>query len=359
MPAPQARPAGERPTSAPPEDLDDRKVRILRTIVAEYVAQAAPVGSRHVVELAGLDVSSATVRNEMAALEDAGYLAQPHTSAGRVPTDKGYRFFVDDLRRRQTVDPVRRETVAELLGSVTSLEELLVRSTQALTQLTHLVSLVTAPVVDTSRLKLVELVDLTPRAVLILLVTDAGHVEKRLIELRSAATPGDLRRARSVVNENLHGRRLREVPDLLEGLADEAPAELRELLEGVSAVAGEGSEERILDRVLVGGTASLAGQPGIGREQLSRVLALLEERVTLARLLTEAATEGEPTVRIGAEHDVEGLQPTALVAQRYRLLTAGSVGVLGPTRMDYAGVLGTVRAVADQLQASLRDLDEA
>lgn len=346
------------PAGEPFVELDERKRRILHAVVTQYVAGAEPVGSQRVVEVAGLDVSSATVRNEMAALEEAGYVSQPHTSAGRVPTDRGYRYFVDDLRRRHAVDPARREAVAELLGSASDLEDLLLRTTHVLAQLTHLVSLVIAPGVEQARLKLIELVDLTPRAVLVLLVADSGHVEKRLVELRGPVSESDLHRARSVLNDQVRGARMADVDGILGRLVEEAPAELREVLGAVAGTMADGIEDSHVDHVLVGGTASLAGERAIERDQLSRVLELLEERVTLARLLTEAATEDEPAVWIGAEHGVDGLRPTALVAQRYRLVSAGSVGVLGPTRMDYAGVLATVQAVADQLQQSLRDLDE-
>lgn len=357
MPARSDHPV-DQPTEAFAE-LDERKRRILQAVVAEYVAAAEPVGSQRVVEVAGLDVSSATVRNEMAALEEAGYVSQPHTSAGRVPTDRGYRYFVDELRRRHAVDPARRRAVAELLGSASDLEDLLLRTTHVLAQLTHLVSLVIAPGVEQARLKLIELVDLTARAVLVLLVADSGHVDKRLVELRQPLSDRSLQRARTVLNEHTYGAQLGALDGILRRLAEEAPPELRELLGAIASSFADGIEESLVDHVLVGGTASLAGERAIEREQLSRVLELLEERVTLARLLTESATEDEPAVWIGAEHGVDGLQPTALVAQRYRLVTAGSVGVLGPTRMDYAGVLATVQAVADQLQQSLHDLDEA
>lgn len=361
MPAPPDQPAPDARADSPVDldELDERKAQILRAVVTEYVAAAEPVGSQRVVEAAGLDVSSATVRNEMAALEEAGFVSQPHTSAGRVPTDRGYRYFVDDLRRRHAVHPARREAVAELLGSATDLEDLLVRTTHVVAQLTHLVSLVIAPGVERARLKLVELVDLTPQAVLVLLVTDSGHVEKRLLELHGPVSDSGLQRARAVLNEQARGARLADLEGILDGLADESPPELRELLAGVAATFGDQIEQPPIDHVLVGGTASLAGERAIERDQLSQVLELLEERVTLARLLTRSATEDEPAVWIGAEHGVDGLKPTALVAQRYRLVSAGSVGVLGPTRMDYAGVLATVQAVADQLQESLRNLDEA
>lgn len=337
-------------------ELDDRKRAVLHAVVAEYVAGGEPVGSKRVVEVAGLDVSAATVRNEMVALEELGYLTQPHTSAGRVPTDKGYRRFVDELLDSDPLDTPRRELVQELLGSAGGVDDLLARASSVLSQLTRLVSLVIAPAIDASRLKLVELVGLTPASALLLLVADTGRVEKRSVELPVGTTNADLDRVRTVLGEHVRGRRLGEVHGVLNRIADDAPSELRELLSAIADATALDLADDTVHRVFVGGQASLAGDRSFEREHLSRMLQLLEERATLARLLSDATADDEPTVRIGGENQVEDLRAASLVAQRYRLVTAGSLGVLGPTRMDYADVLATVRAVADQLQETLTDL---
>ena len=337
-------------------ELDGRKRAVLRAIVTEYVARGEPVGSKRVVDVARLDVSAATVRNEMAALESLGYIAQPHTSAGRVPTDKGYRRFVDDLRTDPALDGPRRELVQELLGGATDVEDLLARTSSVLSQLTRLVSLVIAPAEDAARLKLCELVGLGPGAGLLLLVADTGRVEKRSVELPPETTDADLERVRHVLAEQVRGRRLGEVHATIAAIADDAPTELREVLHAVADATAPRLAEDTVHHVFVGGQASLAGDETFEREHLSRVLQLIEERVTLARLLSDATADDRPTVRIGEENEVEDLRSASLVAQRYQLVTAGSLGVLGPTRMDYATVLATVRAVADQLQATLTDL---
>ena len=338
------------------EELDERKRTVLRASVTEYVSHGEPVGSKRVVEVARLAVSAATVRNEMSALESLGYITQPHTSAGRIPTDKGYRRFVDDLSADPALDGARRELVEELLGSATDVEDLLARTSSVLSQLTRLVSLVIAPAVDTARLKLCELVGLSPGSALLLLVADTGRVEKRSIDLPAETTDTDLERVRTVLAEHVRGRRLGDVHTTIARLAEEAPSELREVLRAVAEATARELAEDTVHHVFVGGQASLAGDEAFEREQLFRVLQLLEERATLARLLAEATADDRPTVRIGGENQVEDLRAASLVAQRYQLVTAGSLGVLGPTRMDYASVLATVRAVADQLQASLTDL---
>lgn len=346
--------ASATPVADPPP-LDDRKLRILRAIVTEYVADGEPVGSRRVVEVARLDVSAATVRNDMAALEELGYITQPHTSAGRVPTDQGYRRFVDDLAANPALDAPKRELIGELLGSARDVEDLLARTSSVLSQLTRLVSLVIAPAVDASRCKLVELVGLSPQSALLLLVADTGRVEKRTVDLPAGTTESDLDRVRTMLGEQVRGRPMGEVHTTLEGVADGAPAELREVLRAVADATHAGLADDTVHHVVVGGRASLAGEAALERDDLSRILELLEERATLARILAD--TEGdEPLVRIGGENTVEDLRATSLVAQRYRVVTAGSLGVLGPTRMDYASVLSTVRAVADELQRSLADL---
>jgi len=338
------------------EPLDERKLTILRAIVTEYVANGEPVGSKRVVEVAGLDVSAATVRNEMAVLEELGYITQPHTSAGRIPTDQGYRRFVDDLRADPRVDDPRRQLVEELLGSSKDLEDLLARTSSVLSQLTRLVSLVIAPTVDASRLKLLELVSLSPGSGLLLLVTDTGRVDKRMVELPAGIGDADLDRVRNVLSENVRGRRLEEVHAAVAAIAEEAPPELREALRAVAEATKDQLADDTIHHVFVGGQASLAGDEAFEREHLSRVLQVLEERATLARLLSEATADERTTVRIGEENQVEDLRSASLVAQRYQLVTAGSLGVIGPTRMDYASVVATVRAVADQLQTTLTDL---
>lgn len=342
--------------------LDDRKRRILHAIVADYVASGQPVGSQRVVETARLDVSAATVRNDMAALEELGLIHQPHTSAGRVPTDRGYRVFVEDLRGLAPVGRVsnkQEELIAGLLTEAHDVDDLLTRTTAVLSQLTRLVSLVIAPAIDASRLKLIELVSLTSQSALLLLVADTGRVTKRVLELPEPVPEADLDRVRTVLSEQVRGRRMGEVHDAVTALVDQAPAELRGVLATVADVTATAMTDETLHRIFVSGRATLADEGSFERDDLSRVLSLLEEQTTLARVLdTSASDDDGPIVRIGRENEVEDLHSASLVAQRYQLITAGSLGVLGPTRMDYASVLATVRAVADHLEATLTDLSE-
>jgi heat-inducible transcriptional repressor len=359
-PAAEAIAALVPPEAASVVDLDERKRAVLRAVVTEYVATGQPVGSAHVVGAARLEVSAATVRSDMGALEELGLVTQPHTSAGRVPTDRGYRWFVDDLRNAPALDARQREVIEELLGSARDVEDLLARTTTVLSQLTRLVSLVISPAIATSRLRLVELVPLGPLSALLLLVADTGRVEKHTVDLPVGGDERDLDRTRAMLAERLVGRRFGDVGSVLRLLSDEAPADLRPLVRAVADAATDVREERV-HQVFVGGQSALVDDVSLQREELARLLQLLEERETLARLLEEAVEgpeQGAPTVRIGEENPLEDLRPTSLVAQRYQLVSSGSLGVLGPTRMDYGSALATVRAVSDQLQRTLDALAE-
>jgi heat-inducible transcriptional repressor len=360
VPVEVAADVAERAAEASVLDLDERKRAVLRAVVTEYITTGQPVGSAHVVASAGLDVSAATVRSDMGALEELGLVIQPHTSAGRRPTDRGYRWFVDDLRNAPVLDARRREVIEELLGSARDVEDLLARTTTVLSQLTRLVSLVISPAIATSRLRLVELVALGPLSALLLLVADTGRVEKHTVELPVGGDERDLDRVRAMLAERLVGRRFGDVGSVLGLLVDEVPSDLRALVRAVAEAAVDVREDRV-HQVFVGGQSALADDVSLQRDELSRLLQLLEERETLARLLEEAVEgpeAGSPTVRIGEENPIEDLRATSLVAQRYQLVSSGSLGVIGPTRMDYGSALATVRAVSDQLQQTLDALAE-
>ena len=269
-------------TAAPGADaLDDRKRRILHAIVAEYVASGQPVGSQRVVQTARLDVSAATVRNDMAALEELGLIHQPHTSAGRVPTDRGYRVFVEDLRGLAPAGRVsgqQEELIASLLTEAHDVDDLLTRTTAVLSQLTRLVSLVIAPAIDASRLKLIELVSLTAQSALLLLVADTGRVTKRVLELPEPVPESDLDRVRTVLADQVRGRRMGEVHESVTGLVDQAPSELRGVLAAIADVTATAMTDETLHRIFVSGRAALADEGSFERDDLSRVLSLLEEQ---------------------------------------------------------------------------------
>jgi heat-inducible transcriptional repressor len=339
--------------------LDARKAAILTAVVREYVEHAEPVGSKRIVDTYNLGVSAATVRNEMAALEEAGYIAQPHTSAGRVPTDLGYRYFVDALDELRPASEAQKLAVRGFLGQADDLEDLLRRTTQVLAQLTRYASLVLAPAIDRSRLKLVELVALSAQTVLMLLIADTGRVIKRIVDLEMPASDIDLERARTVLNEIVSGLRMADVPGAIAGMSEGAPPELRGLVTDLARAVSSDLVRPEADTIFVGGQAALAGESGFDTVELHQLFELLEEQVTLGRVLAESARLDRPLVRIGEENEpIEQLRAASIVATGYGQDAPGSLGVLGPTRMDYPSVLGVVKAVADHLQETLRSLTE-
>ncbi len=342
------------------DPLDPRKAAVLMAIVREYVRSAEPVASKRIVENYDLGVSTATVRNEMAALEEAGYITQPHTSAGRVPCDKGYRYFVDSIEELRPLGEAQRLALQGFLLQSRDLEDLLRRTTRVLAQLTRYAALVLAPALDRSRLKLVDLVALSSQTVLLLLITDTGRVEKRILELPAPVMDEDLERASALLNETTAGLRLSDLPDTVRRLVEDAPVELRDLMERVAGVVTNDIVRPPMDHVFVGGQAALAGEGGFDVHELERVFELLEEQVTIGRVLAECALLDRPLVRIGEENEpIEGLRVASIVATGYGEDAPGSLGVLGPTRMDYPSVLAAVKTVADHLHTSLRSFKEA
>ncbi|MEE8602873.1 heat-inducible transcriptional repressor HrcA [Euzebya tangerina] len=346
----------------PPPELDDRKSAVLLAVVRAYVREGEPVGSKRVVDEAGLGVSAATVRNDMVVLEDAGYIMHPHTSAGRVPTDKGYRYFVDALRGQVSDDPdVSGEQIAvldDLMDGATDLEDLLRRATTALSRLTRYAGLVAAPQLDQSRLKHIELVQLSPATVLVVSIADTGRVSKRMVELAEPVPEVDVHRVRHAVNGAAAGLRGLEAPDAIAGLSAGAPSELTELIERTADAVRSGiaDPETRSTGLYVGGSSTLAGEGQFaGIEEVRQVYETLEEQVVVMQVLKDALADTDPGVRIGAELSLSELQACAIVATSYDTPSdsAGQVGVLGPSRMDYRATLGAVRAVADTLERAI------
>jgi len=323
--------------------LDERKLAVLRAIVEDYVSTTEPVGSKSLVDRHGLDVSPATIRNDMAVLEDQGFIAQPHTSAGRIPTEKGYRLFVDRLSSVKPLSAAERRAIEAFLVGAYSLDEIVARTVRLLAQLTRQVAVVQYPSLARSAVRHIELVSLTPQRVLLVLITDTGRVEQATVDLPDPAEPESIGHLRAVLNACLDGHKLSDAAATVTGLADRIPATERPNAGAVFSVLLDSLAERQEERIVFGGAANLAA-PDFGKG-LRDVLEALEEQVVLMRLLGEAASPSTLTVRIGAE---TGLQGTSVVSAAYGSggQVVAKLGVLGPTRMDYPGTMGAVRAVA-------------
>jgi heat-inducible transcriptional repressor len=327
--------------------LDERKLEVLRAIVQDYVATQEPVGSKSLVERHHLNVSPATVRNDMAVLEDEGYIRQPHTSAGRVPTDRGYRLFVDKLSRVKPLSPAERRAIERFLVGAIDLDDVVHRAVRLLAQLTRQVAVVQYPSLSRSAVRHLELVPISTTRIMLVVIADTGRVEQRLVDLPGPISADDVLELRRIVNDKLNGRRLVDTPPLVEALMEEVSQALRPPMTALATVLLETLVERGEERVVLAGTANLA-RSGVYdfHGALRPILEALEEEVILLKLFGEV--EHNMRVRIGDENEIEDLRSTSVVSTGYGpgVTVVGGMGVLGPTRMDYPGTIATVRAVA-------------
>jgi heat-inducible transcriptional repressor len=329
-------------------NADERRFEVLRAIVADYVSNHEPVASKAIVERHNLGVSSATVRNDMASLEEDGYITQPHTSAGRIPTDKGYRLFVDKLSEVKPLSTAERKAIGKFLDGAVDLDDVLRRSVRLLAQLTRQVAVVQYPTLTRSTVKHIELVLLTPARVMLVMITDTGRVDQRMVDLGDVFTDDGISRLRSMINSTLSGHRLVEAAAKVAELVEQAPSDLRDVMIRVGSVLVESLVEHPEERLVLGGTANLTRSVADFPGSLRQVLEALEEQVIILRLLASARDAGTLTVHIGGENEAEEMRSTSVVSIGYggaELL--GGMGVVGPTRMDYAGTIAAVRAVAN------------
>jgi heat-inducible transcriptional repressor len=326
--------------------LDDRKLAVLRAIVQDYVSTNEPVGSKALVDRHNLDVSPATIRNDMAALEEQGYIVQPHTSAGRIPTDKGYRLFVDRLSGIKPFSGAERRAIETFLAGAYDLDDIVMRTVRLLAQLTRQVAVVQYPSLSKSVIRHVELVPLHDRRLLLVLITDTGRVEQRVVELPGSYDYESVTRLRAVLNSCLDGRQLSEAASIVAELPERVEPTERPNATAVFSVILETLVARHDEKIVVGGASNLTAADF--SRGLREVLEALEEQVVLIRLLGELDDQVALTVTIGAENDVSSLRGASVVAAGYGSADRplAKLGVVGPTRMDYATAMGAVRAVA-------------
>ncbi len=328
--------------------LEDRKLEVLRAIVEDYVSTQEPVGSKALVERHNLGVSPATIRNDMASLEDEGYIAQPHTSAGRIPTDKGYRLFVDRLSTVKPLSAAERRAIQSFLDGALDLDDIVARTVRLLATLTQQVAVVQYPSLSRSSVRHVELVPLSTSRLLLVLITSTGRVEQRVVETGTELPESLLGELRAQLNAATAGVRLPEAAGRLEDLTDRFTVDQRPAVTAVLSALLESLVEEHEERVVLGGTANLARFGPDFPQTIHPVLEALEEQMVLLRLLGEAADPSVLQVRIGHENPHVGLTTTSVVSVGYGTESEmlAKLGVLGPTRMDYPGTMGAVRAVA-------------
>jgi heat-inducible transcriptional repressor len=323
--------------------LDDRKAAILSAVVQEYIATAQPVGSSHIATASGIGVSSATVRNEMAVLEQEGYLTQPHTSAGRIPTDKGYRFFVDRLAvPRASVDNVVTRQVGDFFAAAHGrLEEMLHQTSDLLARLTHNAAVVLGPKSEAATIRTAQIVRLSSTSATVVVVLGNGSVENELVEIGEDTSDAALTAASAHLHAALSGATLAAAT-----VAPSGDAAVDAICStAIGAVQGTASD----DHVYVGGASTVA-QAFDAVEVVRQVLHTLEQQFVVVSLVRDIVDRGM-SVAIGIEHGVEPLSACSVVVAPVVVdgEHLGSVGVLGPTRMNYPQALATVDIVSERL----------
>ncbi|WP_026257002.1 heat-inducible transcriptional repressor HrcA [Actinopolymorpha alba] len=328
--------------------LDERKLAVLRAIVEDYVHTQEPVGSKALVDRHNLGVSPATVRNDMAALEEDGYIAQPHTSAGRIPTDKGYRLFVDRLTTIKPLSTAERRAISTFLEGAVDLDDVVNRTVRLLAQLTRQVAVVQYPSLSRSTVRHVELVTLSSTRLLLVLITSTGRVEQRVVDVGGSVADEVLGDIRARLNAAVVGMKLSDLQDVVSDLPERFTEDDRPYVASIVSTFLETVVERPDERIAVSGTANLIP---LGQEfhySIRPVLEALEEQVVLLRLLGEATGPSRLTVRIGHENPYAELSTASVVATGYGPgdETVANLAVVGPTRMDYPGTMSAVRAVA-------------
>jgi heat-inducible transcriptional repressor len=329
--------------------VEDRRLAVLRAIVEDYVQTHEPVGSKALVERHSLGVSPATIRNDMAALEEEGLIAQPHTSAGRIPTDKGYRLFVDRLQSVKPLSVAEKRAIQTLLDGAVDLDDVIDRTVRTLASLTRQVAVVQYPSLTRSTVRHVELVLIGGPRLLVVLITNTGRVEQRVVEASAEPSEALLGEIRARLNAVVVGRRLTDVSSSVATMPEAFAADDRALVESVLEALEDSLAVEREERIVLAGTANLAraGTDFVG--SIGPVLEVLEEHVVLLKLLSEMAEDSSGVgVLIGHETAHAGLHETAVVASGYggQGEPLARLAVLGPTRMDYPTTIAAVRAVA-------------
>jgi heat-inducible transcriptional repressor len=333
--------------------LDARKAAILNAVVTEYIGSAQPVGSQHVVDAPGVSVSSATIRSDMASLEREGFLAQPHTSAGRIPTDKGYRFFVDHLARPGSLDALGRQQVRQFFDHAHGeIELMLERTSGLLADLTDCTAMVVGPSHDSAAIRSVQLVALGPRLALVVVVLADGAVQKQSIEFGEEVDEARLGEAATRLAAHSLGLPLTKVRARAASTGDRSTDAV--VAAGVRALRALGSADAG-DQLFVGGSSRMAAAFD-AVETVRSVLTILEQQLVVVTLLRDILDTGL-SVAIGTEHGVEPLASCAIVVMPVSVdgVEAGTIGLLGPTRMNYPLALAAARVVGDRLGQRLSE----
>lgn len=339
--------------------LNERKQKILHAVVTDYIVTAEPVGSRTVSRRYQTDLSAATIRNEMADLEELGYLTQPHTSAGRIPSQQGYRFYVDSLMGTASLAPEEERYLSRFylqLRKMKEIDHIIQHTAKALSLITNYTSLILGPQLRRSTLKQLRLVPLNEERALVVLITDTGFIKNKIIELPKALNEDELSGIVGYLNEQLAGKSIELLSAaLLRQLRSELFSRM-DILEQMLLLLDDSSSEGE-SRIFLGGTSNILNQPEFkDLEKVKHLLALFEEGDRLSFML-ETSMDGV-SIRIGTENSLSEMNECSLVTATYMLhdRPVGAIGVLGPTRMEYAKVVTVIEKISNKLNHLLNVL---
>ena len=350
---------GELTQASEPSALNERQEAVLRAVVSHYVRTGEPAGSKTLVERYKLHASPATVRNEMAVLEESGYLSHPHTSAGRIPTDRGYRYFVDAWGNDVKLPAAEARRVhAFYVEPRFAVEDALRETALLLSNLTHHAAVVFAPALAKAMVRHIDVVRLSgPRAMLVL-VADTGRVENRILGVSPRVSDDDLSRVAEALNRLLVGSSVEEAASRLAAHLGDVPSDVREVAAAAASALSQRRDEDLDQRVFLEGTSKMVDEAKFSDiETVRQVVGALEHRRVLLEVLADALTDTEVSVRIGSENPIAEMQHCAVVAAPYGdEELKGSLGIVGPTRMDYRRTIAAVHEVASNLGAMLRHL---
>jgi heat-inducible transcriptional repressor len=335
--------------------IPDRSLEVLRAIVQDFVTNNQPVGSKALLERHPLGVSAATIRNDMAILEEEKLITAPHTSSGRVPTELGYRLFVDRLAELKPLSSAERDAIELFLLNASDLDDLVERSARLLAQLTNLLAVVQYPTLEKSRVRHIELIALRD-SVMLMLITDSGRVQQLVLEDSHAVDETVLQDLRARLNGILQGALLAEVSTKLSDLPNDFSPENRALItKVVSALLALVAENR-QEKIVLSGAANLVRLEGDFNGQLSHLLEVIESQTVLLKLMDESFQERHGVgLRIGSDLGIAGVETGSLLATGYQQdgSEVAKLGLLGPTRMDYSASISAVRAVANYISKFL------
>ena len=339
-------------------DLSERKLCILKAVIDDYIMTGFPVGSRTISKRSGIDFSSATIRNEMADLEELGFLVQPHTSAGRIPSHTAYRFYVDKLMKVSKLNAKEAEFIRSYFEDrMSEIEQVMEKAAQVLSKTTHQISMVLRPQLKKSIIKSVQLVKITEQRAVLLVVTDAGLIKDTVINIPESISSGFMEMISNLLTDKLSGKSLEEAEnDLILGL-EENVKENSDLVTDIMSAIETSVEPHGMRGIVLGGTQNIIDFPSfMSIEKARNFLSVLETKDMLYEMMKKV-TQLEFSVTIGQENECEELQDMSVVTATYKIggKSLGSFGVIGPTRMDYAKIVSILGYVSNSMNSILTD----